>query len=309
MSSPSELEAELLQLIADTQTTNYLVAASLTLAVIEHVATFKDELKLVWNGPLRISSVIYIWMRYFALITLIIYSTFMLREVKSDYTCQSFLLAEGVTSSLIVVTADIILVLRVWILYGRPRKLLYFLLALVTAEIITMIIVAVFTILPLREYFHIGYTILGCYSLRVPRYFTFYAVPLVVTSFTMFGMTLYKCGRTLFDNRAARMPVITLFLRDGVFWFLAIFAISVAELLVWARGRPGLAQATVSPATVLNSVIGTRILLNLKRLGATDSVSDTTVPNIELESLATPRGKLAISSQPWYLRTADTRDV
>ncbi|KAJ7476166.1 hypothetical protein FB451DRAFT_1557938 [Mycena latifolia] len=305
------LEAELLQFIADTQTTNYLLAASLTLAVFEHIATFKDELQLIWSGPLRISNAIYIWMRYFTLITTVIYSTFMFREVKSDHSCRAFLLAEAITASFIVVTADLILVLRVWILYGRPRKLLYFLLPLITAEIIAMLLVAVFTILPLRDYFHVGNTILGCYSLNVPRYLTFYAVPPAVMTFTMFGMTLYKCGRTLLDNRAARMPVITLFLRDGVFWFLAIFAISITDLIVWARGRPGLAQATINPATVLVSVIGTRILLNLKRLAIGGSASNVTALTIELEArtLETAEGTVKFSSEPWSLRTGDTRDV
>ncbi|KAJ7707401.1 hypothetical protein B0H17DRAFT_1191906 [Mycena rosella] len=60
MSAPSELEAELFQLIADTQTTNYLVVAALTLAAFELLANFKDELELVWKGPLRISDAIYV---------------------------------------------------------------------------------------------------------------------------------------------------------------------------------------------------------------------------------------------------------
>ncbi|KAJ7471467.1 hypothetical protein B0H11DRAFT_2040145 [Mycena galericulata] len=80
----------------------------------------------------------------------------------------------------------------------------------------------------------------------------------------MFSMTLYKCGRTLLHYKASKMPLITLFLRDGVFWFLTIFAVSLAELIVWPRGRQSLAQAMVP----LNAVIGTRILLNLKRLAA-----------------------------------------
>ncbi|KAJ7476211.1 hypothetical protein FB451DRAFT_1246181 [Mycena latifolia] len=267
----AELEAELFQFIADTQTTNYLLA------------TFKDELQLIWKGPLRISNAIY--MRYSTLITVV--------QVKSDdvgLPRNSFLLAEAVTASVIVATADLILVLRVWILYGRPRKLLYFLLPLITGTLALM--VAVFTILPLRD---------------VPRYLTYYAVAPAVTTFTMFGMTLYKCGRTLLDNRAVRMPIITLFLRDGVFWFLAIFAISMAELLVWARGRPGLAQATIK----LVSAIGTRILLNLKRLAAGGSAANTTAPTLEMETraLGTAGGAVEFSSQPWYLRTGDTRDV
>ncbi|KAJ7707400.1 hypothetical protein B0H17DRAFT_1325257 [Mycena rosella] len=263
MSTPSELEAELFQLIADTQTTNYLVAAALTLAAFELIANFNDELELVWKGPLRVSNAIYIWMRYCTIVivgqvsllsncaidsldTVRITSNFRLREVKSDHSCRSFLLAEAIACSFILVTADLILVLRVWILYGRQKKLLYFLLSLITVELIAMIITAAFAILPLRGYFHIGRTILGCYSLEVPRYLAFYAAPTAVMTFIMFGMTLYKCGRTLLDNRAVRMPIITLFLRDGVFWFLAIFAISLADLLVWAHGRAGLAQTMIA---------------------------------------------------------------
>ncbi|KAJ7094292.1 hypothetical protein C8R44DRAFT_989689 [Mycena epipterygia] len=269
--SQENLEAELFQLIADAQTTNYLAVASLTLAVIDLIANLKDEYELIWKGRLRISNGIYIWMRYFSLITVSIYASFMLREIKSDNSCQSFLLAEAVTSSLIGMTSDLILVLRVWVLYGKSRILLYFLLPLVVVEVIVMITVGVFTILPLGEYFHIGPIILGCYSLNVPRYFKFYAVPFSFTSFLMFCMTLYKCGRTLLDHRAVRMPLITLFLRDGVFWFLTIFgdlssiyvaqsdinafdgyaAVSMAELLLWARGRPSLAQAMVAWATLL----------------------------------------------------------
>jgi hypothetical protein len=53
----------------------------------------------------------------------------------------------------------------------------------------------------------------------------------------MFSMTLYKCSEHLLAVRGQRMPVITLFLRDGVFFFLTILRASNsphAELdLIW----------------------------------------------------------------------------
>jgi hypothetical protein len=53
--------------------------------------------------------------------------------------------------------------------------------------------------------------------------FTFYAVPLLTIAVLMFCMTLYKCSQHLLGvGSAARMPVITLFLRDGVFFFFAV---------------------------------------------------------------------------------------
>ncbi|KAJ7158455.1 hypothetical protein C8R46DRAFT_1224418 [Mycena filopes] len=299
--SPAELQAELFQLIADAHTTNYLAAASLTLAVVELIGNFKDEVRLIWNSPLRISNGIYLWIRYFSLITVAVYTSFMLREVKSDH-------AEAVTSSLIGTTADLILIMRVWILYGKSRRLLYIFIPFLIVEVAVEIVVGVFTILPLGQYFHIGPIILGCYSFNVPRYFTYYAVPFSVTSFVMFCMTLYKCGLTLLDNRVIRMPLFTLFLRDGVFWFLTIFAISIAELVLWARGRPSLAQAMVAPATILNATIGARILLNLKKVATGPEIVTTTAVTTEMYPGSRP--KLAQQrQQPWYLRTDNTLDI
>ncbi|KAJ7156136.1 hypothetical protein C8R46DRAFT_428433 [Mycena filopes] len=206
--SEVELQAELFQLIADAQTTNYLTAAALTVAVLELAANFEDELQLIWKSPWRTSTGIYLWMRYFSLVTV---------------TCRSFLLAEAVTSSLVGTTADMILCLRVWVLYGKSRRLLYIFVPFLIAEFIVEVVVGIFTILPLGQFFHIGPSILGCYSLKVPRYFTYYAVPFTTMSFVMFCMTLYKCGLTMFEHRAVKMPLISLFLRDGVFWFLTIF--------------------------------------------------------------------------------------
>lgn len=38
----------------------------------------------------------------------------------------------------------------------------------------------------------------------------------------MFSMTAFKCGSTLMTLEPKRIPIITLFMRDGVFWFLAV---------------------------------------------------------------------------------------
>lgn len=75
-------------------------------------------------------------------------------------------------------------------------------------------------------------------------------------------MTLYKCGITLLTLGPGRTPVIALFLRDGVFWFLALVrklsipqlsarpnnvrkVVSIVEIVLWDKARPTLAQIPV----------------------------------------------------------------
>ncbi|KAJ7360736.1 hypothetical protein DFH08DRAFT_842208 [Mycena albidolilacea] len=64
--SPAE-ELKLLQLIGDSQTTNYLAAAGITVLVLEHIATFSQERKYVWKSRLSLWSLLYVWIRYFTL--------------------------------------------------------------------------------------------------------------------------------------------------------------------------------------------------------------------------------------------------
>ncbi|KAJ6610718.1 hypothetical protein B0H10DRAFT_2059279 [Mycena sp. CBHHK59/15] len=225
MVSVSQEPAELIQLTADARTTN--------------VAGFMIIVQLIWKSRLLFK------ICYFTLLAI-----GAVREVKSDHTQMA-------TSTLVVVTVDVILVLRVWILYGKSRALLYFLIPLI-AGIFLLFVVGTLSILPLGG----EHLIMGCYSLNVPCYLQFYAVPPFFTSFLMFSMTLYTCGRTLLDShKAVKLPVITLFLWDGVFWFLLIL------------GRPSLTEIMIT----ICATVGARVLLNIKNLASSTTVNSETI--------------------------------
>jgi hypothetical protein len=49
----------------------------------------------------------------------------------------------------------------------------------------------------------------------------------------MFLMTLRKCGATILSMGPGRTPVIALFLRDGVFWFLALVGELISNLCLY----------------------------------------------------------------------------
>ncbi|KAJ7626322.1 hypothetical protein DFH06DRAFT_1339462 [Mycena polygramma] len=251
-SSPAELERELFGLLVDARTTNEMAVAAFTVVALEHIANFPAEINLVWKSRWSISSALYIWIRYLTLLALCVDLSFMLRAEWSDHL-PVVPFGELVTSTILVISADIVLVLRVWILYGRSRKLLYFLIPFMAAEMISIMIVGVFTIAALtadpENYVHVGPILGGCYSLEVPRLFTFYAIPPFVTAVIMFSMTAFKCGTTLMALGPRRTPIIALFLRDGVFWFLALVLVSIVEIVLWDRARPTLAQIPVIPSS------------------------------------------------------------
>ncbi|KAJ6480044.1 hypothetical protein DFH09DRAFT_1341577 [Mycena vulgaris] len=289
MSSNSDETRELLQLVADSRLTGYLAVASLCVLIYDHLVCFPEELELMWKSRLGLAKIIYLWNRYFSLVA--IGQPKYERHCARDYnrerarTCMNWLKVQGVTSTVIIGTVDLVLMLRVWILYGRPRFFIWMFACMAIAEVVTMIAVDFFAYAQMTKYVHLGSLLQGCYAYSaylspgpvrpliiavadVPRFLTLYAaVPLLVT-FIMFVMTVYKCVTTLNRNAHHVMPVWKLFLRDGVVWFLVVFAAAVSELLIWTMRRETLKQLLVVPALVVYSTVASRALLNIKAIMA-----------------------------------------
>ncbi|KAJ7192427.1 hypothetical protein GGX14DRAFT_578147 [Mycena pura] len=107
--------------------------------------------------------------------------------------------------------------------------------------------------------------------LAVPKLFTVYPVPSLLVTFTMFVMTVYNCKTRLGSDVPSRysMPLVILFLRDGIYWFLAVVAVNPPQIILWSVARATLTELLVispanrSPSIVVYSIIGSRVLLNI----------------------------------------------
>ncbi|KAF7343835.1 hypothetical protein MSAN_01964700 [Mycena sanguinolenta] len=122
--------------------------------------------------------------------------------------------------------------------------------------------------------------ITGCYSAGgLPSYFCLFATPSLILSFAMFCLTLYNCHAKLeisllqiHDVKRSWMPIATLFLRDGVYWFLAVLAVNPVQILLWQLAPITLSQVLMVPSMVVYSIIGSRVLLNMMDILAAEVV-------------------------------------
>ncbi|KAJ7723791.1 hypothetical protein B0H16DRAFT_1698864 [Mycena metata] len=305
-----ESSPEVNQVLVDARTTGSMILGALTLVAYDHLITLDNEVELMWKSRIHTTNFVYLWNRYFTLIVLICDASVMLNPYQSNAVCIRFFQSEAVTSTLILATVDFILVLRVWILYDKKRWLLYLLVPMIALEIVTMALVSHYTIASVKEYWALSWPLVGCYPHgNVPRYFAFYSVPVLVVSMVMFGMTCYKCGKTLLTHGRAQMPIYNLFLRDGVFWFVAIFMTFIPEVVIWARARQSLAELLIAPGLAVTSIIGSRVLMNIKALRPPKAPPATTVTSetrlnigttIELDTIDYPsRIPLATVGTVW----------
>ncbi|CAK5262895.1 unnamed protein product [Mycena citricolor] len=273
MSSADALGAEqalLLQLLKDSTLTNELAVAALSIVVVEHIATLRDEvggvlnssrsrslsslpqIDLVWRTRISLANVFYIWVRQFLSLTVtsltdsskiryftlgvICFSVYSL-IINMHIDCRVGGLHPGAASVDSVPPVQDTAVLSRSPLDGAfPPNELH--LAAADKEI-KIRLVTVYVHAP-------GLT--GCYSQGkyVPRLLTYYAVPPFLMATTMFAMTLHRCRLSLVTSRAfGRGPIIAMFLRDGVFWFLGVVLLATAEIVIWHTARPTLAQLPI----------------------------------------------------------------
>ncbi|PPQ80074.1 hypothetical protein CVT25_001503 [Psilocybe cyanescens] len=261
--------APVLQLLRDAQATSYVAVAALTVVVVDQLMTFPQEIDLMWRGKWSAAKVLYLWNRYFSLAILAFDAYFYVHEISSDNV-------QGAGATMIVLTVDVVLVMRVWVLYHQSKKVLAFLVPLLLCEVVSMLTLSILTDLPLKAYAHFP-SLSGCYSLVVPRFLTFYSVPALATSSVMFVMTLLKCGYSLFSERG-QMPVIKLFARDGIIWFITVLLITTVNIIIWTAGRPTMAETNIDMSCALYSIIAARCLLNIKE--TLQRTNNLTVDNV-----------------------------
>ncbi|KAJ7155308.1 hypothetical protein C8R46DRAFT_1196781, partial [Mycena filopes] len=264
--------AALLQLIADSKLTGYAAIASLCVLIYEHLVCFPEEVELIWKSRWGVAKIVYLWNRYFSLIAISLNASVIVREIESETVCRDWLKVQGVSSTIVIAVVDFILMLRVWILYGRPQRLIWLFAIMGTVEIIAMVTVDFFAYAQMKTYIHLGPILKGCYTTTgAPRFLNVYAAGPLVVTFIMFAMTLFKCIRTFQQSAYEVMPMWRLFLRDGVIWFLAVFLAAGTCLVVWTVGRGTLKQLLVVPAVSVYSIIASRTLLNIKAMMAADA--------------------------------------
>ncbi|KAJ7719844.1 hypothetical protein B0H16DRAFT_1897062 [Mycena metata] len=255
-------------ILGDARLTNYFAASAIAVLVTDYFATIHEEVEFVWNRRWSIPSSLYLWVRvvlfdlflgfteiiqnrYMTMLTVISCLLFMFKEINSDNTYvshQPFIVAEGLVSTLLVISFDLMLTLRVWVLYGKTRRGAWLLFPLLLAELGSMLVILLLPATYLNDFVHLGPRLPGCYFttpvMRGP-YFALFAAPPLFVTFLMFILTVYKCSKVLSKDKSIDMPIITLFMRDGIIWFVVVFGIDGAQMIVWAMGRATLTQVLI----------------------------------------------------------------
>ncbi|KAF9490421.1 hypothetical protein BDN71DRAFT_191879 [Pleurotus eryngii] len=258
------MERPTLQGLFQLRQEEYLRVSPLALFVYDYLVTFGDEVTFVWTKPKSLGTVLYFLARYPAFVDLML--SLVTPRLPVDQ-CIALDHAMGWMFLIGIAVAEIIMIMRVWSLWGGTRFMTIFLSMLTIATLIAGVTVLglsrmSLTFVSMRG---IAPNMSGCYPLGSNGAMSVdYAILMGFEAITL-TLTLVRCirhSRLRSSHLINPSSLIDLFIRDGVIYFVGLFAISFINVIM-LMGNSQLDAIAIQRC--LHSVLASRIFIHLRR--------------------------------------------
>ncbi|GLB39350.1 hypothetical protein LshimejAT787_0605120 [Lyophyllum shimeji] len=171
--------------------------------------------------------------------------------------CRRFVAFEGASTVALIAVCELIMILRVYALYGRSIPILASLLFLWVCQI-------VISSVGLSSGFALDLPpgFIGCiFSSTSPTFPSLWVAPLV-TDTLIFALTLLRTRR--YVAWSGTNLTLEVFMRDGAMYFLVIFIANLANTLLYFLAPADLKAIGASFSQLITSTMVSRLVLNLR---------------------------------------------
>ncbi|KAF8513361.1 hypothetical protein JB92DRAFT_2923996 [Gautieria morchelliformis] len=175
-----------------------------------------------------------------------------------DTSCR-WVISWSITSEVIaIVTAEIILILRIYAVYNCSRRLLLIMIVFLVAAIVSSSWLASSTLSTIAQMVS-GTT--GCPIGTIPPHAFFFWIPFLIFETFLVALMLCKGWRVYRSEGGSRL--LHLIIRDSLFYFGVMFISLLANCILW--GIPSLDPGTAAYwAIAMPCAVGCRLLLNMR---------------------------------------------
>ncbi|KAH7906089.1 hypothetical protein BJ138DRAFT_672799 [Hygrophoropsis aurantiaca] len=306
---PSAVVDEMISFIRDTATARYSMLASTVLYVYDLVTTLDKEVDLVWTRPRSFLQVLFLINRYVTMFECLFNSSgksnLLTMSSQRQLNCLISIPVPGHQSNefgkrklaqirdrrgdrhsycsaglvdfpqVQIVFFDggnissVILVIRLWAMYGRNRWILISITAFWALQLVAGIIIIGNSVnyAPAIAQPAPGFVV--C-STTLPPYSAACWIPVLAFEITLLALMLVKGWQNFRRENVTAVSGMTgkslanLTVRDSMTYFVIINAAYVATAAVWYRKPPALMEAMTSWIIVLPPLMASKLLLNLR---------------------------------------------
>lgn len=273
-----EPEFSLATLTSAARAVNYSMFASLAFLFYDHVLSFDAEKEYIWNQRLSFGKVLFILNRYFGPLTIMINIFVYTSKSVTVKFCEGFHWWETTSEAIAVLTAEVILVTRIYAVYDRNKKLLIILAGCFLAEIASTLVLVDLGLprgIP-RPYSELS----GCYVTNPPALYFMTWIPALTFETFLCLLMLYKAWMTYKGEHTSSL--LRLIIRDSILYFLTMFVTLLVNCLIWAFGSENILEIALGWAVAMPCTLGSRLLLNMRARYSQEMPTWNTVP-VEME--------------------------
>ncbi|KAH7929179.1 hypothetical protein BV22DRAFT_1029806 [Leucogyrophana mollusca] len=265
------MEADLVSAGVDKELIKYLGAIAMTILIYDYVLTLNLELKYIWNRPWSAVKGLYLFTKYspFIDVTLMVLYRDLLSE-PSDAACHFALSLAFYVYLIGISVAEIIILVRTWAIWGRGRRLA---IILIVVEAAVFTFAFYFTIMYVKS---LAFSVIpdsvlsGCISTneKNDNILVDWALFMGIESLSLLMMIVHAYPVVRQSRGITMTALYGVLLRDGIAYYVVLFALSVVNLGFVASQTGALSMSFIIPTRVLHAVFATRIILHLRETGS-----------------------------------------
>ncbi|KAJ3553304.1 hypothetical protein NM688_g3686 [Phlebia brevispora] len=266
-------------ILSDRQAVSWAATAALTWMAWDTIIHWDAEMECIWQRPKSWVKVAYIIVRYLPIFNMGATATMNMPIHFSSAGCLGWVVDQLVFMEIVTIVVEVILVMRLYILYNRNKVILWTIVILFAVEIAVMISALAVSLPKITFEGH-------CYVLSAPSFYAAYWMASLIFETFLFILTLAVFFRSIRKEYRAN-TIIHVFVRDGTWAFAMIFVALLLNMLMYKLIDNPLAGMGYPWGLSTLSFAGSHILLNLRRLAVpqypTGLSADNTMATMRFE--------------------------
>ncbi|KAJ7083731.1 hypothetical protein B0H15DRAFT_850504 [Mycena belliarum] len=255
MSASSAME----EIARDLLLTRYTGAAGLTILLYDHLLSLADERRLIWSAKFTSSKFLFLAMRYIVpgmMITQSVQLAGLSNVSLTDKFCKIWMSLAVIVAWVTFAINNWLVLLRLWVLWDRNRTVIICTLLLFISTQATTLVLAWLRVAEMLPTLLFNRPLQLC-SLSAPSDIGYMWLPGLSFEFVMLvalGYEVLSRPRTLAGLQ-----------RDGYGYFLCLFALSLANTIIFLVARLSLAFSAFFFTWCFATTTTCRMILNLRR--------------------------------------------
>ncbi|KAH6918713.1 hypothetical protein BKA70DRAFT_1554733 [Coprinopsis sp. MPI-PUGE-AT-0042] len=247
-------------------------SSMVAVAVWDWMTCLRAEWYCIWKKEWSLIKGLYLWTRYYGIICFSL-NLWLFNANFSQEECKSLHYVIAASCMWVTLGSETILAVRTYAFLGKKKWLGFVLGGLLAAETAFLLYVSIDGVgqIPPPPFPDADGVIRGpCTASDKPGQHVVSGFWLAPVAFDLICTFLTAAKALTLQRDVSRSPIVQIFVREGVFYFLAVAGVNVLNAAFMFQKNPNLQNINCFLALVLSQVLCCRLVLNLK--GARDGL-------------------------------------